>query len=207
MPKLDPFSAQIVQLVREMPDDAILELVRNKLGAQDENVAPAASAPARSKTEGRAKATRRKKASSKRKASAKKKAAPEKKAAPKKKAAAKKRRPKKKAATKKKAVAKKAAPKKRAGKKKKRGGGDRQRELEVVERAIRSSKGLSASEIVKRTKLPRARVSAAVRQLKDAKRIAQGGDRRFARYAADAKTALAASEQARNTASGPRRKR
>lgn len=200
MPKLDPFSAQIVQLVREMPDEAILELVRNKLGAEGEVVATAAAPATRAKT------TRRKKASSKRKA-APKKAAP-------KKATAKKRGPKK-AAAKKAAPAKaapkrKAAPKKKAGKKKrataKRGGGDRQRELDVVERAIRQSKGLSASEIVKRTKLPRARVSAAVRQLKDAKRIAQGGDRRFARYAADAKTALAASENARKTASGPRRK-
>lgn len=206
MPKLDPFSAQIVQLVREMPDEAILELVRNKLGADDEVVAAAVSAPAR-----KAKATRRKKASAKRKPAAKKAVA--KKAAPKKKkAATKKRRPKKKAAPKKRAVAKKTAPKrKKAATKKrataKRGGGDRQRELDAVERAIRSSKGLSASDIVKRTKLPRARVSAAVRQLKEAKRIHQGGDRRFARYAADAKTAKAASELARTTASGPKRKR
>ncbi|MEM1030198.1 MAG: hypothetical protein AAGN82_07610, partial [Myxococcota bacterium] len=108
---------------------------------------------------------------------------------------------------------KKAAPaKKKAGKKRRvgrprAGGGDRDRELDLVERTIRSSKGLSAGEIMKRTKLARPRVSAAVRQLKDAGRIQQGGDRRFARYAADKKTAIAASEAARNNASGPRRGR
>jgi len=202
MAKLDPFSAQIVQLVREMPDEAILELVRNKLGSEEEDVAATSSAPAT-----KAKATRRKKASTKRKTTSKK-AATEK-AAPKK--AATKRRTKK-AATKTKATTReKAAPKKKAGRKKRTtkraGGADRQQELDLVERTIRSSKGLSASDIVKRTKLPRSRVSAAVRQLKDKKRIHQGGDRRFARYAADAKTAKAASEEARTTASGPRRKK
>ncbi len=51
--------------------------------------------------------------------------------------------------------------------------------------------------------VPQPKAASALKQLKLAKRIVQGGDRRFARYAGDLKTALAASEQARSTASGP----
>ena len=42
MARLDPFTAQIVQLVRSMSDDAILALVRDRLGvvAQALDVAP-----------------------------------------------------------------------------------------------------------------------------------------------------------------------
>ena len=47
------------------------------------------------------------------------------------------------------------------------------------------------------------RAAAALKELKLAKRIFQGGDRRFARYAGDAKTAEQASLNARKTASGP----
>jgi DNA-binding transcriptional regulator GbsR (MarR family) len=65
---------------------------------------------------------------------------------------------------------------------------------------------LSASEIAKKTKLPQSRVASAVRELKAAKRIFQGGDRRFARYAGDPKTALRASTNARKNAAGPRKK-
>jgi DNA-binding transcriptional regulator GbsR (MarR family) len=77
----------------------------------------------------------------------------------------------------------------------------------TVERAIKSSKGLSASEIVARTKLPKPRVQQAVRELKAAKRIFQGGDRRFARYAGDARTAKQASVDARKSVAGPRKKK
>ena len=76
--------------------------------------------------------------------------------------------------------------------------------MDKVESVIKSSEGLSASEIAQKSKLPRTRVSSLVRDLKAQGRIHQGGDRRFARYAGDAKTAAKASEQARRTASGPK---
>ena len=181
MAKLDPFSAQIVSLVRSMPDEAILELVRNQLGAIGVSPAPAKRAPA-------AKA-----------ASAPAKAAPKKRRA--------KRAPKK-------SVVKAAAPAKAATGgtvvKKRRGGRraspDKAKLLDTVEKTVRSSKGLSASQIAAKTKLPQSRVAAAVRELKAAKRIFQGGDRRFARYAGDRDTANKASLHARNNASGPKRK-
>jgi len=171
MAKLDPFSAQIVNLVRNMPDEAILELVRNQLGvlpgavATDTAVAPAAA--------------RRKK---------RVKRAPAKRVA-------------------RKAVAKttKARPKRKTGAK--RSSVAREKVLSAVEKAVKGAKGLSASEIAKRTKIPQTRVAAAVRELKAAKRIFQGGDRRFARYAGDARTAQQASLYARKHAAGPARKK
>ncbi|MBI4952571.1 MAG: hypothetical protein HY908_11105, partial [Myxococcales bacterium] len=75
--------------------------------------------------------------------------------------------------------------------------------LDVVEKAVKAAKGMSASEVAKATSTPQARVSTALRELKLAKRIFQGGDRRFARYAGDTKTAVTASETARKTAAGP----
>ena len=46
MSKLDPFSAQIVDLVRhQMSDEAILELVRNQLGAVGAKGSSATPAP------------------------------------------------------------------------------------------------------------------------------------------------------------------
>jgi len=51
--------------------------------------------------------------------------------------------------------------------------------------------------------VPQTRVAAALKDLKLAKRICQGGDRRFARYAGDLKTAEQASLSARKNASGP----
>ena len=63
----------------------------------------------------------------------------------------------------------------------------------------------SARDIAAKTKLPKSRVSAVVRELKKAKRIYQGGDRRFARYAADAKTAEQASQRARKQVTNPRK--
>ena len=75
--------------------------------------------------------------------------------------------------------------------------------LGSVERVVKSSNGLSASEIAKSAGVPQSRVSSALKELKDAKRVFQGGDRRFARYAGDARTAEQASVNARRTAPGP----
>jgi hypothetical protein len=155
MPNLDPFLAQIVNWVRNMPDEALLDLVRNHLGGFHGGGRSGARAVAAFKigpTNGRRgprKVKRRRRATS----------------------------------------------------------ADKEQALSAVERAVKSSKGLSASEIVSRTKLPKARVQAAVRELKHSKRIFQGGDRRFARYAGDAKTAKQASLNARKSAAGPRRKK
>ncbi|HHH31489.1 MAG TPA: hypothetical protein ENK57_24515 [Polyangiaceae bacterium] len=152
MPKLDAFSQQIVDLVRQMPDEAILELVKNQLGAG--GVTSSSSSPARTTGSASAKPKKR-------------------------------------------------ATKKRGGR---RTSAARQEAMAKVESVIKASKGLSASEIAERSKLPQTRVSSIVRDLKAQGRIYQGGDRRFARYAGDAKTAAKASEHARRTASGPQLK-
>jgi hypothetical protein len=180
MAKLDPFSAQIVKLVRTMPDDAILELVRNQLGVLPGavaavSVAVPASTPVRRKK-------RVKRAATKRVA-------------------------KKVAATKVVAAKAKGRPKRKAVRGAKRSTVARQKLLGAVEKAVKSSKGLSASEIAKRTSIPQTRVAAAVRELKLGRRIFQGGDRRFARYAGDARTAQQASMHARTNAAGPDRKK
>ena len=83
----------------------------------------------------------------------------------------------------------------------------RQKLLELVERTVKAAKGLSTSEIAKRIGVPMLRAQGAVRELKAAKRIYQGGDRRFARYAGDPQTARQASLHARQNASGTRGKR
>jgi ribosomal protein S25 len=181
MANLDAFTAQIVTLVRSMPDEAILELVRNQLGLVSSmgDIAPwaAVKVPAPAKRSRARKAVARK-------------------AAPKRAA--------------KKAAPRKAAPRKAAPRKSRppasRTSEERSKTLEGVEKAVKAAKGLSVSELVKRTGLPPSRVSSALRELKGAKRIFQGGDRRFARYAGDARTAQQASEQARTTAPGPIRK-
>jgi hypothetical protein len=67
-----------------------------------------------------------------------------------------------------------------------------------VEKVVRASRGVSLAEVAKATNSSKARAAAALRELKGAGRIAQGGDRRFARYAADQKTAMAASQFARH---------
>lgn len=191
--RLDSFSAQIVSYVRTtMSDEAILELVKNKLGTDDGGVSsspaarpgrpPRAAAAPAAPTNGR-RGGRRKKAG--RKAKARTAAAP---------------RP----AASKKAAAPRSTGRKKAGRRR-TGGGNRDKEMDAVERLVKSSKGLSASEISSRTKIPQSRVSAHVRALKGDKRIFQGGDRRFARYAGDQKSAEQASMDARQNAAGPRR--
>jgi hypothetical protein len=137
MAKLDPFSAQLVAFVRNMPDEAILELVRNQLGL----IAPAASAAV---PVALAQASRVRNVRSRERLSA----------------------------------------------------ADKEKRLAEVERVVNASEGLSTSEIATKMKIPQSRVSAAVRELKASKRIFQGGERRFARYASDATQAHAASERA-----------
>ena len=80
----------------------------------------------------------------------------------------------------------------------------RQQLLVTVERAVKHAKGMSASQVASTVRAPQSRVASALRELKVSKRIFQGGDRRFARYAGDARTAQTASLSARKTAAGPR---
>ncbi|MCK6586129.1 MAG: hypothetical protein L6Q76_00950 [Polyangiaceae bacterium] len=80
---------------------------------------------------------------------------------------------------------------------------ERQDTLNLVEKLVKSSQGVSASDVAKQAGVPQTRAAAALKELKLAKRIFQGGDRRFARYAGDAKTAEQASLSARKNASGP----
>jgi len=75
--------------------------------------------------------------------------------------------------------------------------------LNTIERMVKASSGVSASDVAKAASLRQSRVAAALKELKIAKRIFQGGDRRFARYAGDQKTADQASVIARKTATGP----
>lgn len=197
MTTMDAFTAQIVQLVREMPDEAILALVRNQLGA----VFGVASARAATAPAPKARPARAKRRSAKRRPAAKPAAAkrpapaapkpavmPAKPAKPAAKPAKKAARPAKKSASAK-------APS--------RASADRQNLIGVVERIVRSSSGLSASQIAKAAQAPQTRVANALKELKAGKRIFQGGDRRFARYAGDPRTAAQASEHARKTAPGP----
>jgi hypothetical protein len=80
---------------------------------------------------------------------------------------------------------------------------ERQDVLNSVERIVKSGSGVSASDVARQAGIPQTRAAAALKELKLAKRIFQGGDRRFARYAGEAKTAEQASVNARKTASGP----
>jgi hypothetical protein len=164
----DAFSAQIVELVRRMPDEAILELVKNRLG-----MAPfSAFVPQGPKSNGgRARAKR---------------AAEVEPAEPKSKRAA--------------------APGKVKSPAKPRpttASEDRKSMLESVERVVKASTGVSASEVARAAGIPQPRAAAALKELKLEKRIFQGGDRRFARYAGDAKIAETASLAARTSAAGP----
>jgi hypothetical protein len=75
--------------------------------------------------------------------------------------------------------------------------------LDKVEEIVKAGAGLSASEVARAAGIPQTRAAAALKELKIGKKIYQGGDRRFARYAGDAKTAEQASTHARKTAKGP----
>lgn len=200
MATLDAFSQQIVKLVRSMSDDAILALVKHQLGVGGRGAGSVAAVAAASRPgpkPGKRRGGRPKKAAAAKAPAAAPKPAAAPVAAPKKAAPAK---PGPKPAPKAKAVKKAAAPKKaRAA----RGGADRHELLGVVERVIKSGGGMAASEVAKAAGIPQSRATVAIKELKLAKRIFQGGDRRFARYAGDARTAQQASENARKTAAGP----
>lgn len=198
MATLDAFSQQIVKLVRSMSDDAILALVKHQLGVGGRGAGKGLAVVAAASRPGPKPGKRRRGRPKKAAAAKAPVAAPKPAAAPvaAKKAAPAKPGPKPKA----KAVKKAAAPKKaRAA----RGGADRHELLGVVERVIKSGGGMAASEVAKAAGIPQSRATVAIKELKLAKRIFQGGDRRFARYAGDARTAQQASENARKTAAGP----
>ena len=170
MARLDPFTTQIVHLVRSMSDDAILALVRDRLGVVTAAFAepitvPSSRAPLR-KVRRTGKAAKR--------------------------LSGKPIRARITAKSTRKALR---APK--------RVSPERAKVLAAVERAVKTSKGLSASQVARATGIGQVRVATALRELKLAKRIYQGGDRRFARYAADPRVAEAASIEARRTAPGP----
>jgi len=173
MATTDAFQQQIVRMVREMPDDAILALVKDRLGGVAGSVGAAASPLVE------AAATRRRGRPARAAATpAPTKAAPARREAP--------------------AKRKPGRPKKTAAL-----SAERQEVLNSVERIVKSSNGVSASDVARQAGIPQTRAAAALKELKLAKRIFQGGDRRFARYAGDAKTAEQASLNARKTASGP----
>jgi hypothetical protein len=98
-----------------------------------------------------------------------------------------------------------AAPKRKPGRPRRSPAASQERQdtLNTVEKIVKSSQGVSASDVAKQAGVPQTRAAAALKELKLAKRIYQGGDRRFARYAGDAKTAESASLNARKNASGP----
>ncbi len=166
MAQMDAFSAQIVRFVREMPDEALLDLVKQKLGVI--GVSAARRYGRRDEDGGRG-ATLSTKAATKLKG---------------KRGSMEKRRP---------ARARRVAPP----------SPERREMLDEVERIVKTGTGVSASEVARSAGIPQTRAAAALKQLKLAKRIFQGGDRRFARYAGDAKSAEQASVAARKTAKGP----
>jgi hypothetical protein len=75
--------------------------------------------------------------------------------------------------------------------------------LDIVEGVVKANPGSSASDVARLAGIPQTRAAAALKDLKLLKRIFQGGDRRFARYAGDLPTAEQASAAARRTAKGP----
>lgn len=172
MATTDAFKQQIVRMVREMPDDALLALVVDRLG----NVTGGAGAAAPLVE---AAATRRRGRPARAVAAPVPTKAPSRREAP--------------------------ATKRKPGRPKKTAAlsAERQEVLNSVERIVKSSNGVSASDVARQAGIPQTRAAAALKELKLAKRIFQGGDRRFARYAGDAKTAEQASLNARKTASGP----
>lgn len=196
MAPLDPFSAEIVRAVRAMSDNAILALVKNQLG----NVPGAAAAAAAG--------GRRRGRPSSLEASAPASASGGAKSGAKAGRGRPGRKPGRKPAVVKEAgkARGKPGPKPKAAKAKRAGGrtsAGREELLTTIERVVKGGSGLSASEIAKSAGVKQTRVTSALKALKLAKRIYQGGDRRFARYAGDARSAEQASLAARQNASGP----
>jgi hypothetical protein len=182
---MDAFSAQIVRMVRDMNDEAILALVKNQLGA----VTSALSSPGTGGGGGGAATGQRRRGRPPRSASAAA-SAPSAPAAASKQSGSSKRG---------------AAPKRKPGRPRRSPAAsqERQETLNLVEKIVKGSQGVSASDVAKQAGVPQTRAAAALKELKLAKRIFQGGDRRFARYAGDGKTAEQASLNARKNASGP----
>jgi hypothetical protein len=150
---MDAFSAQIVKFVREMPDEALLELVKQKLGILGVSKARVRHAEG-AETPASPPRARRKRV---------------------------------------------IAPARRGA----RASTERQGLLDTVERVVKAGSGVSASDVARSAGIPQARAAATLKELKLMQRIFQGGDRRFARYAGDAKTAEQASAIARKNAKGP----
>jgi hypothetical protein len=176
----DAFEQQIVELVRKMPDSAILALVKDKLGQAVASAPAAAPLVAVAATRGRGRPARAAQAP----APVVEAPAPAKRG---------------------RAAAPAAPAKRKPGRPKKTAAlsAERQEVLNSVERIVKASNGVSASDVARQAGIPQTRAAAALKELKLAKRIFQGGDRRFARYAADLKTAEQAGLNARKTASGP----
>ncbi len=195
MAPLDPFSAEIVRAVRAMSDNAILALVKNQLGNVPGAAAAAAAGGRRRGRPSSVEASAPASASSSGKSGKAGRGRPG-------------RKPGRKPAASKEAgkTRGKPGPKPKAAKAK-RGGGrtsaGREELLTTIERVVKSGSGLSASEIAKSAGVKQTRVTSVLKALKLAKRIYQGGDRRFARYAGDARAAEQASLAARQNASGP----
>lgn len=151
MARMDAFSAQIVKFVREMPDEALLELIKQKLGVPGSRDAVRLIPVTKGKP---STAAARPSVSSR---------------------------------------ARRPAPL----------SAERRGLLDNVERVVKAGSGLSASDVARLAGIPQTRAAAALKELKLARRIFQGGERRFARYAGDAKAAEQASVAARKTAKGP----
>lgn len=105
-----------------------------------------------------------------------------------------------KAAPAKAAPAKAAPAAKKAASKRRSNGEDKASALDKVFRVVQGRDGVAVSDIVKATSLDRGPVTAALKALKEAGRIAMGGNRRFARYAMSQAAADQASEAARKGA-------
>ena len=130
------FTKQLINLVRSLPDDALLDLVRHRL-----DVAPMIPQPASRQNS--------------------------------------------------------PAPKARVKRRTRATSADREQLVTLIERLVKGSRGLSSTQIAKMVRAATPRVQSVLRELKHDKRIFQGGDRRFARYAGDAETAQAASRNAK----------
>ncbi len=160
MARTGSFTAHLVKLVRELPDEAILDLVKHQLGALGivarQTMGKKGLVPALDGNgDGAARERKPAEASAEARASANE---------------------------------------------------ERRKLLQEVERVVRQGPGLSASEVTRAVNAPQTRVAAALKELKLTQRIFQGGDRRFARYAATAEAAELASRTARENAAGPVRR-